>query len=286
MTAMLWMVATGLAFVTVTAIVKHLGGRVPAAQAAFLRYALGLVFVIPVLPALRQLQLSRSVAMSFGLRGVVHTVGVALWFFAMARIAIAEVTAMNYLTPVLVTLGAALFLGERFAVRRLLAVLMALVGAIIILRPGFRDLDPGHFAMLGTAVCFASSFLLAKRLAGVAAAPVVVALLSITVTIGLAPLAALVWVPVALTDLAWLFLTAAFATFGHYAMTRAFAAGPMAVTQPVTFLQLIWAVLLGLLVFGEPLDGWVILGGAVIFVSVSYIAWREAQLGLQRRAAG
>ncbi len=63
---------------------------------------------------------------------------------------------------------------------------------------------------------------------------------------------------------------------GHLTMTKAFAAAPMTVTQPATFLQLVWAVLLGATVFGEQIDGWVILGGAVIMASVSFITWREA----------
>jgi len=63
---------------------------------------------------------------------------------------------------------------------------------------------------------------------------------------------------------------------------RAFRAAPMAVIQPVTFLQLVWATLLGWLVFGDSVDGWVMLGGSVILGSVSYITWREARLN--RRA--
>lgn len=73
-----------------------------------------------------------------------------------------------------------------------------------------------------------------------------------------------------------MFLVACFATAGHLTMTKAFAAAPMTVTQPVTFLQLVWAVLLGAVLFGEPIDGWVMLGGAVIMASVSFITWREA----------
>ena len=59
-------------------------------------------------------------------------------------------------------------------------------------------------------------------------------------------------------------------------MTLAFAAAPLTVTQPVTFLQLVWAVLLGAFAFGEGIDGWVVLGGTVIMAAVSFITWREA----------
>ncbi len=273
---MFWMVLTGLNFVAVTAIVKHVGSDVPAAQGAFLRYLLGLVFLIPMIGPIMAARLTKRQLKLFAGRGVVHTIAVILWFYAMARIPIADVTAMNYLSPVYVTLGAALLLKEALPPRRLAAVVMALIGAIIILRPGFREIDPGHIAMLGTALMFAAGYLIAKQLSGEVSAAVVVGMLSITVTIGLAPFAWVVWVPVSMADVGWLFLVACFATAGHYSMTLAFASAPLTVTQPVTFLQLIWAVLLGALVFSEPVDGWVVFGGAVIMASISFITWREA----------
>lgn len=272
-----WMVVTGLNFVAVTGIVKHVGSDVPAAQAAFLRYLLGLVFLLPMIRPILAAQLTHRQLRLFAGRGVVHTLAVILWFYAMARIPIADVTAMNYLSPVYVTLGAAVLLKETLPPRRLAAVGFALLGALIILRPGFREIDSGHIAMLATALFFAAGYLTAKQLSGEVSAAVVVGMLSITVTIGLAPFAFAVWVPVSLTDLGWLFLVACFATAGHYSMTLAFAAAPLTVTQPVTFLQLIWAVCLGYFVFKEPVDGWVILGGAVILGSVSFITWREAK---------
>lgn len=269
------MVVTGLLFVCVTAVVKYVGDGLPGPQAAFMRYFLGLVFLIPMIRPIRDAHLSSRALKLFGLRGVVHSVGVALWFYAMTKISIAEVTAMNYLSPVYVTIGAVFFLGERLAGRRIAAICFALLGAIIILRPGFREISPGHIAMLVTAVCFAGSYLIAKIMADEVSPIVVVGMLSITVTIGLAPMAYVVWVPPTLAQVGWMFLLAIFATAGHYTMTLAFAAAPVTVTQPVTFLQLVWAVTLGAVVFGEAADFWVILGGLVILGSVLFITWRE-----------
>ena len=276
------MLLTGALFVAVTATVKHVGGRVPAPEAAFLRYALGLVFILPMLGAMRREGLDRSSAILFGARGAAHAMGVMLWFFAMTQIPLAEVTAMSYLTPVFVTLGAALFLAERLALRRLVAVGAALLGAVVILRPGIREVSPGHLAMLANGLLFSASYLIAKTMADRVSPAVVVGWLSVTVTIGLAPFAWAVWVWPTWTELAWLLLVAAFATAGHFTMTLALRAAPMSVTQPVTFLQLVWAVALGALVFAEPVDFWVIFGGALILASVSFIAWREAVM--KRRA--
>lgn len=272
------MIVTGILFVAVTALVKILGPRIPAAEAAFLRYLLGLVFLIPMAGSLLRARLTRRMTGIFVARGMVHTCGVALWFFAMARIPIADVTAMNYLSPIYVTLGAALFLGETLALRRIMAVVVALLGALIILRPGFREVGPGHLAMLFTAIFFGASYLLAKLASDDLPPAVVVGMLSITVTIGLAPLALANWVAPNFSELLILSGVACFATAGHYTMTLAFRAAPLTVTQPVTFLQLVWAVLLGAVFFGEGVDPYVILGGMVIVGAVSFISWREAVL--------
>lgn len=277
----LWMIVTGLNFVAVTAVVKHVGGSIPAAEAAFLRYALGSVFLIPMIKPILSANLSVTQVKWFAARGIVHTLAVILWFYAMTRISIAEVTAMNYLSPVYVTIGAALLLGEKLPPRRLLAVVAALIGALIILRPGLREINIGHIGMLGTALGFAFGYLVAKKLSDQVSATVVVGMLSITVTIGLAPFAWAVWVTPAPWDLFWLFLVACFATAGHFSMTMAFKAAPLTVTQPVTFLQLIWATALGALVFGEPVDGYVVLGGALILSAISFITWREARVRKQ-----
>ena len=278
MVGIFWMLTTGLFFVAVTALVKWMGPGMPPAQSAFLRYLLGLVFLLPMIKDLRSATVTKRQWKLFGLRGFFHAFGVMLWFFAMTRIPIAEVTAMNYLAPVYVTIGAAIFLAEKLALRRIMAVIIALLGAAIILRPGFREVHPGHLAMLIAAVVFAGSYLLAKVLADEVKPTVVVAMLSLFVTLALAPFAFANWVSPSWSDLGILLVVAMFAQAGHYTMTLAFAAAPVTVTQPITFLQLVWATLLGLLVFAEPVDIWVVIGGVVILASVTFITWREATL--------
>lgn len=273
-----WMLLTGFCFVAVNAIVRGLDGALPAPQAAFLRFAYGTAFLLPALiPALKQ-GFSPVLWQLFALRGVLHVAAVVGWFYAMARITVAEVTAIGFLNPIMVTIGAAIFLGEKLAARRIAAIAVALLGALIVLRPGIREMDPGHLAQLGAAVLFGGSYLLAKRLTGMASAGAVVAMMSLTCLIGLAPLAIIVWVPPTLSQYGWLGLVALIGTAGHYSMTRAFAAAPMTVTQPVTFLQLIWASLIGVFMFHEPLDGWVILGGGLMIGAITYITWREARI--------
>jgi len=277
------MLVTGLCFVAVTATVKMVGDTVPSSQSGFLRYALGLVFLIPMWPAVRRAHVDRALAGLFFARGVAHAIAVSLWFFAMTRIPISDVTALNYLNPVYVIILAVVFLGERLGRYRIAAVVVAFAGTFVIIRPGFREIDTGHLVMLVAAVAMAGSYFLAKLLSQRVAAEVVVFYLSLIVPVLLAPLAWVVWVPVGWVDLGWLLLCAFFATIGHYTMTLAFRAAPLAVTQPVMFLQLIWATLLGVFVFSEPVDGFVVLGGTMIIAAISFITWREAVLARRRK---
>lgn len=280
--AIAWMVLTGLLFVAVTGIVRHLGSDLPAVEAAFIRYAFGVLLMAPMLArALRERLLPRRIGL-YALRGAVHGAGVMLWFYAMARIPIAEVTAIGFTAPLFTTLGAALFLGERLRARRVTAVVVGLLGTVIILRPGAEAIAPGALAQLVAAPLFACSFIIAKKLTETESGTAIVAWLSVFVTLALLPPALLVWRTPGTEELAWLLLTAVFATAGHYTLTRAFHLGELSLLQPFTFLQLVWASLLGMALFGEVPVAHTWIGGAIIVGSASYIAHREARI---RRAA-
>lgn len=271
----MWMVLSGLSFVGVNGIVRYLGTDLPAAQSAFLRFMFGVMFLLPVLPGLTKGLPAGAMAL-FAWRGAMHTVAVLFWFYAMARIPVAHATAIGYLNPVLMLIAGAMILREPFSMRRIGAVGVALAGALIVLRPGIQALSLGHLSQIGAAVFFCTSYLFAKRLTVMAAPAVIVAMMSLTVTIGLAPLAWWVWVPVSMAQLGWLAVVALCATLGHYCMTRAFRAAPLTVTQPVAFLQLIWATALGASLFNEPVDVFVLIGGGLIIGAISFVTWRDA----------
>lgn len=270
-----WMLLTSTLFVCVTGIVRHLGSALPAVEAAFLRYLFGVIMISPVFIPLFKRPPSAANMKIYAIRGVVHGFAVMLWFFAMARIPIGEVTAIGYCTPIFVTIGAALFLGEKLQIRRILAVAMGFMGALIILRPGFQELKLGQLAQFAATPLFATSFIMAKKMTDKTDPALIVAMLSLFCTIVLLPGAMMQWRTPSQEEIFWLTLTALFATLGHYTLTRAFKAAPITVTQPFSFLQLVFAVLMGIFIFGEPLDIYVLIGGAVIVGAATYISHRE-----------
>ena len=275
----LWMVITTILFVGVTATVRYLEGEVPAPQAAFLRYAIGTVMLVPSLITLTKFKPDRSLFNKFILRGFVHSIGVTLWFYAMSVMPVAEVTAIGFLTYIFVSIGASIFLKEKLHKHRLSAILISFIGALIILRPGFKVIESGQLGMLIATMVFTASYLIAKIVSKERTSSEIVAMLSIFTTIFLIPSAIYSWEPLSLEALLILSFTALIATLGHITMTKAIKAAPMVVTQPVLFLQLVWASMVGLFIFDEEFDLFVIIGGTVIMICVCYVSYREHVLG-------
>ena len=264
-------------FVGVTVAVRYLGTNMNPVQAAFIRYCFGIVLILPLLSRAGIMSLDRDRLGFHALRGLVHGGGVILWFLAMSRIPISEVTALGFTTPIFVTLGAAVFLSERLKPYRVAAVLIGFIGALLILRPGLRVIDIGALAQLGAAPLFACSYLMAKSATRREASSMIVVLLSVFCTLTLALPALLVWRTPTLEELLLLGLTALLATSGHYCMTRALEAAEVSAVQPFTFLQLVWATILGLILFDETPDVWIWIGGAVIVGSATWMAQQEVR---------
>jgi len=273
------MVLTTILFVGVTATVRYLEGEVPAPQAAFLRYAIGTLLLTPSLITLIKVKPNKPLMNKFLLRGLVHSFGVTLWFYAMSVMPVAEVTAIGFLTYIFVSIGACIFLKEKLHKHRITAVIISFVGALIILRPGFKVIESGQLGMLMATVVFTASYLIAKIVSKERSSSEIVAMLSVFTTIFLIPSAIYSWEPISLEALLILTFTALIATIGHITMTQAIKAAPMVVTQPILFLQLVWASMVGLFLFDEQFDLYVIIGGTVIMICVCYVSYREHVLG-------
>lgn len=292
---MAWLAASGVIFAIFTAIIRYVSSDLHPAETAFIRYLFGFLFILPIFLGARRSELRTRRPVMHLFRGVVHGCGVMLWFYAISQITLAEVTALGFTSPVWATLGAILILGEVVKLRRIVAVVLGFTGALVVLfgLPGsmaelqsnFSALGYGQGAMLLAAPLFAASKIITKRLTDTESPTAIVAWLSLLVTIVLAIPAAMVWRTPTLEEVVSLAAVAGLATLAHICMTKAWRAADLSVTQPVEFLQLVWASLIGIYMFGEDpaLGTWI--GGAIIVGSATYIAHREAQTRRQMRRA-
>ena len=119
---------------------------------------------------------------------------------------------------------------------------------------------------------------MAKRLSFKESSMVIVGMLSLFVSMAQLPMALIVWTTPDLFDVISLALVAILATTGHYAMTQSFRLTPMTISQPVTYLQLVWATIMGIYLFGDRFDIFVILGGALITLSATVIAYLDTRV--------
>ncbi len=275
---MLWMLAAGLLFVLLNAVLRLLAQQLEPLVVQFLRNASGVVVMLPFiaragLAAYRPSGLGGQVW-----RGAVHTAGLTLWFMAVPHVPLAEITALGFTTPLFIMLGAAVFLRERMVAARWVAALAGFAGVLIVVAPALGGASgPWPLVLLAAAPLFAASFLITKALTRRDQPHVIVAWQSLTVALFTLPMALLRWEWPTAEQWGWVLLSGVLGTAGHLCLTRAFALADLSVTQPVKFLELVWSVLLGLAIWGEVPGPAALAGGAVIFAATSWIARREAR---------
>lgn len=279
----LWMLLYAATFAVMSAMVRHAAREIPPVQVAFVRNFVGLVLMVPWIARLGFGTLRTK---RFGLHACRATTGLGamfLLFTALAHIPIAETTALMFTTPLFATVGAALILGETVRRRRWIATACGFVGAIVILRPGGAMLAwPALFA-LGSAACIAGSMLLVKTLSKTESPVTMVFYMGLLMTpMSLLP-ALFVWTRPTPEMWALMVATGAVATLGQIGMARAFAAAEASAVLPLDFSRLLFAALIGFVVFGELPDAWTWVGAAIIFGSALYIAHREMALAREGR---
>jgi drug/metabolite transporter (DMT)-like permease len=275
---LMWAAGSGFVFALLNTIMRKLSAQVGGFETQFLRYAFGLAVMLPfVLRSGWRSYVPRSIPSQF-MRGGVHTVGLLLWFAALPHITIADTTAIGFTGPIFIMLGAAWMFGERMRWERWMAAAMGLAGVLIVVAPKLTG-SGGWFTlvMLASAPVFALSYLITKSLTKYERAAVIVVWQSISVALLSLPLAITHWTaPTALQLLAFA-TCGCLGSTGHFMLTRSFTVTDISATQSVKFLDLVWATVLGWLVFDDMPSRSTLAGGAVICASTLWIARREAR---------
>jgi drug/metabolite transporter (DMT)-like permease len=275
---MVWMVCGGLLFSMLNTIARQLTLHLDVYQSQFLRYLFGLLVILPwVFRDGWRTYMPVNMAGQFW-RGGVHTVGLILWFTALPQIPLADMTAIGFTGPIFIMIGAAWFLDEPMRKDRWIAAIVGFAGVLVVVLPKMSG-DGGWFnlVMLASSPVFAASFLITKALTRYEKPGVIVLWQALTVSVLSLPMALPHWqMP---TPLQWLGFaaTGVLGTLAHYCLTRAFALADISATQSLRFLDLVWASVLGWLVFGDVPSQSTWLGAFVILWATVWIARREGK---------
>jgi drug/metabolite transporter (DMT)-like permease len=269
------MILAILFFTAMDATAKGLIERYPAPQVIWVRFVGQLALVLVILrhhlgPVLRTrfpvLHVWRS-ASQFG--------ATTFFFLSLPHIGLAEATAIADINPVLITLGAALFLGERLGPRRIAGVVVALIGALIVIRPGAGVFTWAAVLPLFCALSYATSALLTRKIGAQESvwASMVYAAVFGTIVAGMA--LPFVWQPIATGDL-WRFgLIACLGTVAQLCIIRSFSITEAGIVAPFAYLGIVFAAFWGVVLFDQWPDRWTVIGALVIVSAGLYVWHRE-----------
>jgi drug/metabolite transporter (DMT)-like permease len=279
--AVLLMFASACLFGCMAVVIRLASAQLHPFEIAFFRNLFGLMFALPLLLKHGPGLLKTSKLPLYLFRSTIGIVSMLCGFWAIVNLPLAQAVSLSYSTPLFVTIGAVLVLGEVVRARRWTAVALGFVGVILIVQPG-SAFSPGVLVALLAAALSAAVAISIKFLSRTEK-PDAIVLYTTLLWVPLSLLPAL-WVwenPEGMTWL-WIVLAGFFGTAGHMCWARALKLGDASMLTPISFLQVPIVATAGYVLFDERLDVWIGVGAGVIFAANAYIAHREAQLA--RRA--
>ncbi len=271
--AAFWMMGAVFGFSSMAVAGRMVSTNLDTFEILGYRSLFGLMIVLPV--AIFQGRLSelrpRSLPLHIG-RNLGHFAGQNLWLFALTLIPLAQLFALEFSYPILVGLGATVFLGEKMTPTRALAALMGFAGILIVARPfGADGLSIGLFAAMACALGFATSALFTKQLTrtvNVSILAIMFWMVTLQLLFGFVCAmmdGAAAWLT--LTDLPWVIWIALAGLGAHFCLTKALSLAPASIVTPIDFLRLPVIGVVGMLLYGESLDIFVFIGAGIIFVA-------------------
>jgi drug/metabolite transporter (DMT)-like permease len=276
--AVVWMVGALISFTLVAIAGRGAGARgVEALQIAVWRTLIGfaILIVIVVVQGIPPGSLRSQLPGLQVVRNLIHFTAQFSWLYALTRMTLAELTAIEFTAPIWVALLAPFLIGERLSMIRLATAVLGFVGVLIVVRPGAIPLSAGTPFAFVAAVGFALSMITTKRLLrGDNAFTILFWMQGLQVVIGLAIVfggyVAGYGQGLVIPDLVtfgWLAGVGAFGLTAHYSLAKAFTHADAIIVAPMDFLRLPLIAAVGLLVYAEPLDLWVLVGGIVVVLA-------------------
>lgn len=280
--AMAMMLGSTLCFVGMHALVAKVSQELPPIEVAFFRNLFGFVVLLPALARSRFGAFRTTKLHLHAIRGGVNSISMMMFFTALAITPLAQATALAYTAPLFMTIGAVFILGETLRARRIAALVIGFIGALIVLRPGLVPLDLGPILVVSSAVLWAVSMIDIKILSRTDSSLTIATYMLVFVTPITFIASLFVWQTPSWEHLGWMFLLGGLGSIGHLLFAESFKLADTTVLMPLDFTKMIWAAIIGFMFFGQVPDMWTWIGGTVIFTSATYISYREHQLA--RRA--
>ena len=270
-------IASGAFFATMHGSVRLLSQDLDAMEIAFFRAFFGFIFFAPILVRTRLSVLRTSRLPLHMLRGLFNGASLLLWFTALSMVPLGDATALSLLGPLFVAMGAMFILGEKVHGPRWLALVIGFAGALVIVRPGFQQIDLGMMLVLVSMLFVTCSKLIAKSLSRTDQPSTIVAYLSLTMMVPSGVALFFVWQTPTLMQLLLMVAIGFMGSCGHMLLTTAYKIADISAVEPVVFARLVWAAIVGWFMFAEFPGLWIWIGGALIVAASTWLARHESR---------
>ena len=264
-------------FASMDAMSKFLVRDYPIVQTLWIRYIIFTGFALTV--AWPKISLRSARPWLQAGRGALALVENGVFVLAFAFLPLADTHAIAATSPLLVVALSVIFLGERAGLHRWLAVVVAFVGVLLIVRPGFQTLSWPLAIPLTGALLWAIYQILTRLVAGSDRSETTLLWTALSGLIGTSVLVPWFWVTP--SPSAWVLLgcVGLLGSLSHYAVIAALNRAEAGAVQPYAYTLLLWATMLGFAVFGDLPDAWTLAGATAVVLSGLY-TWNRDRLGV------
>ena len=244
----------------------------------FLRFFFGLLLITPfVIQSNFKIYNTINFKLHI-LRCIINVPMMIFGFAALTYIPLEQIKAIGFLSPILVVILSVIFLGERIYLIRTFSLILGFIGTLIILRPGFIEINIGVYMVLASALLWSCVIIITKFMSKNDSAMTILTFQYTFVTLFTFPLAIIYWNSPSFISLIYTLLAAIVGTVLHLCINNAYKLSDLSIIQPVWFTQLVFASFLGFIIFGSLPDFFTWIGAILVFISVLIITYRENYL--------
>jgi len=256
--------------------VKYLSNDLNPFTICFFRCLIGLIIVLPFIIKNKFKAIkSKNIKLQF-YRSFINVISMITWFSAIGIMHLEKATALGFTTPLFTTILAVIILREVIRAHRITALFIGFLGVLIIIRPGYLPIESGTLLMLIASFSFSIVLIMVKKLSDIDSSLTIIFYHLLFMTPLTFIIAIFFWEGINFSQFFIFVLMGSAGLISHWCLAQAFKLSDTTFIMPFQFTKLIWASIIGYVIFAESPDKWTWFGGIVIFTSVIYITYREA----------